>query len=712
MENIKIINFNYDKEQINTLDKILKLSPKVIKKKLGWDDPYYQRMIRFFTKQKKNGYKVNDNYKDKDNSRCFGKSTTLQNVDNKVLSILFSNNTYDIDMKNASFKIIKHIIDRDLKFDKDKYPLILDYADNRETFYTPLCDKQFFISSIYCANPLFKIHVANPKKVNDLLKELANFQVVCNSNLHLWNLDFKEEHHKGQNLCKIVCYYENKILQEIAGKFKEHIKFLKFDGFGISKNCDLESVINEANICSNKYGIDMINKDFPEPILLEEPPIYAEKEDLFKEEYELMKTDFELNHFIIKNPLTFYEIFQGKEIAYNKADFRDIVAPFSINNQPFFDRWLKDDNRREFQSFVWKPVIEDISNSIDYNPFKGFSVEMELLEEDEIDLSIVEEFNEKLILLLCGGEIPAQQYVIKYIAHMIQFPNKLPQSALLFKGQQGVGKDLLIDILQNILGIDMVHRDGKMENIAGTFNKSLKNKLIVQLNEVTGKDGHFNKELLKDLITVDRLNIREMRTDVEVVKNYLRLILFTNNMNAIDIPFDDRRYSVFKTGDKQERTYYDKLHDIKNDRNSLKSIYMYFKNYDLGNFFPDDPKDKVKTLAYQQAQNSNRNPFFQFLRDFLEDEREEFIYVKKKNLHYIKMKTIENYYNSWLYTMDYDNISYPKTNKGILTELGALETRASIGNKPTTRYFTINVKEMILKLDKEHSFVKPEIINN
>ena len=267
-----------------------------------------------------------------------------------------------------------------------------------------------------------------------------------------------------------------------------------------------------------------------------------------------------------------------------------------------------------------------------------------------------------------------------------------------------------MDILEGMLGTDLLHRDGKMDNIAGTFNKSLKNKLIIQLNEVSGEDGRINKELLKDLITAKDLNIREMRTDVEKVVNYMRLFLFTNNLNPINIPFDDRRYCVFKTGEKQERTFYDKLHEIKNDKQSLKCLFNYFKNYELGNFIPDDPKDRVKTLAYEQIQNSNRNPFYQFIRDILNDENEEFIYVPKKKRHYIKIGTLEHYYVNWLFEMDYDNISNRKTNKGVLLELGALEERAKIGNKPTTRYFSIDKKSMIIKLDKEHSFVRPEIL--
>ena len=710
MENIIKISFTYDEKQRNEIDKILNLSPKIIKKVMEWDEPYYQRMKRFFTKQKKEGYTVNDDYRIKGTGRVYGKSTTLQSVSNNVLSNLFSSTVYDIDMKNASFKIIKHIILREFPEIKDKYPNILKYAEDRESYYSPLCDKLYFIKALFCANPLYKKEASLPKKVNDLLTELSEFGILCSSQLHLWNCDFKDTDHKGQHLSKITHYYENKILQEVVSKFPQHIKFLKFDGCGISKDCDIENVLLEANKSAEKYGIEMINKEFPPYTELEAPPSITDKEDLFKEEYEEMKIAFEENHFIVKNPITFYEVFKGNDIPYNKCDFKDLVATYNIDKKPFFDRWIKDTDRREYQSYIWRPVISNNDNSIDYNSFKGFDIEKDDLFNDSwVDTDVIEEIN-NLILLLCGGEKPAQQFVIKFISHMIQLPDKLPKTALLFKGGQGVGKDLLMDILEGMLGTDLLHRDGKMDNIAGTFNKSLKNKLIIQLNEVSGEDGRINKELLKDLITAKDLNIREMRTDVEKVVNYMRLFLFTNNLNPINIPFDDRRYCVFKTGEKQERTFYDKLHEIKNDKQSLKCLFNYFKNYELGNFIPDDPKDRVKTLAYEQIQNSNRNPFYQFIRDILNDENEEFIYVPKKKRHYIKIGTLEHYYVNWLFEMDYDNISNRKTNKGVLLELGALEERAKIGNKPTTRYFSIDKKSMIKKLDKEHSFVRPEIL--
>ena len=703
MENYISINFNYDEEQRNEIDKILTLSPKVIKTKLGWDDQYYQTMVRFFTKQKKNGYIVNDNYTDKGNGRCFGKSTTLQSVDNKILSNLFSKTTYDIDMENASFKIASFIINREFKNDIDKFPLLLDYAENREKYYSALCDKQYFISSLFCSNPLFKIEASNSKEVNNLLREISAFQELCGSNLQLWRCDFKNGIHLGKKISKIIFYYENKILQDIACKFKEYIKFLKFDGLGLSNKCDLENVLLESNICSGKYNIKMIKKDFPEPIFLEEPPKYEGKVDKFKDEYLQMKLEFEKEHFMTTNPVVYYNIWKNKEISYNKMDFKDLVSPYTIDDKPFFDRWIKDNDRRCYKEYIWFPK-KDLEN-INYNSFKGFVLDSH--EPQENNPEVIEDFS-KLLLLLVNNDIPAQNYLIKYFAHLFQFPERLAQAALIFKGEQGVGKDLMIDILEKIIGEEYVFRDGNMENIVGNFNQGLKHKLIVQLNEVSGKDGHFHREALKDIITKKYHNINEKYSKLGKCQNFNRVIFFTNNLNAIHIPYDDRRYNVFQTGSKQPRKFYDPLYDILENKDSLKTLYNYFINYDISNFAPDKQEHQIKTEAYEQLKDQNRNPFYEYLYILITELQPDII--KHDNKTYITTKTIENGYRTWLYDNEYAHITpNSKNNRMVLQNLDCKEFPVRIDNH-TKKCFLMDFIKLKERLDKDHKFGDRNII--
>ena len=73
---------------------------------------------------------------------------------------------------------------------------------------------------------------------------------------------------------------------------------------------------------------------------------------------------------------------------------------------------------------------------------------------------------------------------------------------MVLKGREGAGKDLTIDILAKIMGRDndYIHRSSDMKELYGDFNCDIKNKLIVQCNEVEGKSGVEYKEKLKDTI--------------------------------------------------------------------------------------------------------------------------------------------------------------------------------------------------------------------
>jgi hypothetical protein len=95
---------------------------------------------------------------------------------------------------------------------------------------------------------------------------------------------------------------------------------------------------------------------------------------------------------------------------------------------------------------------------------------------------------------------------------------------------------------------DYIHRTSEMNELYGHFNIALKNKLIFQCNEIEGKDGCEYKEKLKDTITRDSNTINKKNIKQYKLKNLGLLIVCSNNLTPINIPFDDRRWVVFGTG--------------------------------------------------------------------------------------------------------------------------------------------------------------------
>jgi hypothetical protein len=83
------------------------------------------------------------------------------------------------------------------------------------------------------------------------------------------------------------------------------------------------------------------------------------------------------------------------------------------------------------------------------------------------------------------------------------------------------------------------------------YNDNLVNKLLVVFNEVAvdGKEEHVLQKL-KSWITDTHMNVRAMGKAWKTVENHSNFLLFTNKQNPIEIPQEDRRYSVFKTSSK------------------------------------------------------------------------------------------------------------------------------------------------------------------
>lgn len=410
-------------------------------------------------------------------------------------------------------------------------------------------------------------------------------------------------------------------------------------------------------------------------------------------DYNMIKEEFEENHFYVEYPSEFIvEDKDGNDISirrYGKKDFADIVAPFNLEDKPFLPIWLKDRKRRKYKGISWCPKI---TNDKDYyNSFSGFKSE----EVEEIDMELVNPFIDHW-KLLCNGEKEVLDYVLKFLSHMIQKPEELPQVALLFQGLQGTGKDIATTQLGNMIGQSLVKKEEKCENIFGTFNGCIENRLVLQINEISGANGFKHKESFKDLITAEKLNIRKMRTDVFETPNYLRCFLFSNNLTPIQITQDDRRYIVIKTGNPKPKKYYKDLVKHYNNKNVNNHIYTFLKRMDIKGYTPHE--ERVETEAYRNIREICRNPFYEFLYGILQQEDWYGRYNVKGNSYFLSKCIVESYEEFISGTGININT---KNIKSVILGLGGEHTQFRM-NERQPRGYKINVEEVIYKLEKHH----------
>ena len=269
---------------------------------------------------------------------------------------------------------------------------------------------------------------------------------------------------------------------------------------------------------------------------------------------------------------------------------------------------MEDENRRSYKQLQFYPKILNQNNGF-YNLFKGFKI-LKNKSNNYIEEG-VERFID-LCKLLCNNEQESFEYLMNWAAHLIQKPEELPLVAVLIKSSEGVGKDTFREYLEKIIGSDYIFTTDQIDNVIGNFNPNISNKLLIQLNETKSIDGHSGAAALKHFITTTTVDINQKNVKTYKLKNYARLLFFSNESNVLKLSQEDRRYVVIKSGNKKDIGYYNQIYsDLKND-DIIKSVYRYLMDRDISNF---KPTVRPNNKAYQDMVGVNTNPLHEFLYD-------------------------------------------------------------------------------------------------
>ena len=136
-----------------------------------------------------------------------------------------------------------------------------------------------------------------------------------------------------------------------------------------------------------------------------------------------------------------------------------------------------------------------------------------------------------------------EELSLNYMAHMLQKPWEKPGWAILYKGREGCGKDIIARILGK-----MMHPSHWVEIADSEFKKQGETawKIGNLLVNVTDFDGLDKRSIphIYPIIESDTARIREMYLDTYSSKSIARFILTTNSENAIPAKLDTRRFFI------------------------------------------------------------------------------------------------------------------------------------------------------------------------
>lgn len=549
------------------------------------------------------------------NGRIYCMGFGIQSLQGNLRKFLTGDYLLDIDIKNAHPNILYGLVkDYNNKHEiKLPYMYLEQYVKNRDRVLKDnnitktevlICLNSDEIKTnkkdkgFYTKNPFL---IGFHKEKMKIFKKLINNTDI----VKMYDIQSDNKDNPTSSIVnKMFCIKENDLIQSVMDS---QICVPMFDGFMFDKNdkekydylLEGSGIIQWDYKCNNDYEVDM--SDYDEDASLD---------------YESIKEKFEENNCMIISPLIFLKRIKNEEGKledryYKENEIKTICKAWKVKDEEgkdrkFFDMWIEDPNRREYETMMFNPYTTKEKDDTPDHVYNTFN---------EFDVSYVEGYEEptwflEFIYHLADGEEQTIQYLLNYCADFFQRPNINVEIALVLRGESGIGKDTFIEILEEMMGKlnDYTYRTTNINDIlpAGQgFNSSLKNKLLVQFNEVEGKDGSSAKERIKDHTTRKTNNIHEKYVNSYKQKNFAQVIFCSNNNSPVQFAFDERRFVMIKCGDKmkQNKKYWDSVYENIRDKHKLNELYSYLMDRDISSWSPVEhrPKTKAYNIAISNA---------------------------------------------------------------------------------------------------------------
>lgn len=220
------------------------------------------------------------------------------------------------------------------------------------------------------------------------------------------------------------------------------------------------------------------------------------------------------------------------------------------------------------------------------------------------------------------GEEIAAAYLLNWMCHVARFPGQKVHSAPLLIGHQGTGKSLLTKIMRAMFGARYVVEIGPRE-LESDFNDYLMQAQVLVVEEMRVKDRFEVTNRIKPWITNDSLPINPKGVRMFHMPNRTNIILYSNELGALNIEKDDRRYMVSQSRrEPRDESYFSALFGWL-EREGYAAIHHYLLHeHDLGEF---NPKAHAPwTSAKGMVQEISASPVEMYLNSMREEGRSPF----------------------------------------------------------------------------------------
>jgi hypothetical protein len=265
--------------------------------------------------------------------------------------------------------------------------------------------------------------------------------------------------------------------------------------------------------------------------------------------------------------------------AWFSNKFTEVLSGDKLKVITWAQAWMQSSKRRSYKGIEFFPDPKSCEGMKDYlNLWSGFAFEPKQKKDKSCGYSV---FKDHLIHNVCNGNMKHFEWLFGFFSHIVQYPRERIGVALVMRGLQGTGKTTVGEVFGSLFPRHFFLVDDP-RYVTGQFNAHMASCLLLQAEEAVWAGDKAAEGRLKGLITSPIQQIEAKGVDPIRLKNYVRIIMTSNNDWVVPAGKDERRFAVFDVHPRcaQNHGYFKEMYDELNHGGREALLYDML-HYDL-----------------------------------------------------------------------------------------------------------------------------------
>lgn len=217
----------------------------------------------------------------------------------------------------------------------------------------------------------------------------------------------------------------------------------------------------------------------------------------------------------------------------------------------------------------------------------------------------------------------AVDFVLDYLAHLVQFPEIKMRKCILIIGVPGIGKSIVYEWMMHLLGPKNC-TPVEESDLRSQFNDWADGVQLIVVHELMAMEHKEVMNRLKNYITDPTIRINRKQVATYRYENRANFLMASNHRDAAQIEKGDRRYWIWHSkANPRPSTYYDALGGWFNN-GGAEAMLHYLATRPLDRFNPFSPAPLTQAKA--EIIEESRGGMDGYLHEAWETERAPFMH--------------------------------------------------------------------------------------